>query len=133
MFVCWAESGMIVEVKGLLVELGKQPAVRRGFGETANGDMDEQVIVFGDNGPQSGIEHPVGVGREGEAVARIVVAAFGVLMNVGRLDYGAALGVEPVTGEGTGEVVATENVGLEPGVTAFFLPGFECGRIGLQC
>lgn len=54
-------------------------------------------------GPQPGVEHPVGVGGEGEAVAGIVVAAFGVLVDVGGLDDGGGFRVEAVAGEGTGE------------------------------
>jgi len=43
-------------------------------------DADEDVITFWESGPQPLVEHPVGVGGVGEAIAGIVVAADGVLV-----------------------------------------------------
>jgi hypothetical protein len=50
-------------------------------------------------GPEPLIEHPVGVGGYGEAIAEIVVAGDCVLMNVGGLDNGSGFRVESVAGE----------------------------------
>lgn len=94
--------------------------------------MDQEVVAFWNDGPQSGVEHPVGVGREGEAVAGIVVAADGVLMDVGGLDDRAGFRVEAIAGEGAGEIVAAEHIALEAAVAAFFLTGFECCGISPQ-
>lgn len=82
----WAETGVVVEVERLVGAGCEQVSVRRAFGEAANGDVYQQVIAFGDDRPQPGVEHPVGVWRQSEAVAGIVVAAFGVLVDVGGLN-----------------------------------------------
>ena len=41
-------------------------------------------------------------------------------------------GVEPVAGEGAGEIVAAKDVALEAAVAAFFLGGFEGVGVGSQ-
>jgi hypothetical protein len=56
--------------------------MRGGFREAVFRDVDEEVITFGNDRPQPGVEHPMGVRGEGEAVAGIVVAADGVLVDV---------------------------------------------------
>jgi hypothetical protein len=94
------ESGVFMEVERLAVAGSEALAVGRGFGEEPRGDVDQEVVALGDGGPQPGVEHPVGVGGEGEAVAGIVVAAHGVLVDVGGLDDGACGGLEAVAGEG---------------------------------
>jgi hypothetical protein len=63
--------------------------------------------------------------RDGVEFVGVVVAADGVLVDVGGLDDGSGLCVEAVAGEGAGEVVAAEDVTLESRVAAFFLSGFE--------
>lgn len=65
----------------------------------------------------------MGVGSEGEAVAGIVVAAFGVLVDVGGLDDVACSGLEAVAGEGAGVSIAGADFGLESVVAAFFAAG----------
>jgi hypothetical protein len=52
-------------------------------------------------------------GGEGDAVAGIFVAAFGVLVDVGGLDDGAVGRFEAVAGEGAGELIATGDIDLE--------------------
>lgn len=88
------QAGKFVELEWLLVKLRKHAPVRRRLGEASDGDVNTQFIALRNHRPQSGVEHPVGVGGEGETVAGIVVAAFGVLMDVGGLDdVIAALGM----------------------------------------
>ena len=99
--------------------------MRRRFGKFPQGDMDQQVITFGDHCPQSRVEHPMGIGAKGEAVLRIVVAAFGVLMDVGGLHDVACCGLEAVTSESAGVFVAGADFCFESIVAAFFLTGFE--------
>jgi len=48
--------------------------------------LDEEVVAFRGGGPKPGIEYPMGIRRESESVAMIVVAAFSVLVDVGGLD-----------------------------------------------
>ena len=66
--------------------------------------MDEKVIARGNGGPEAGVEHPVGVGGEGDplsphgygatrTVMGIVVAADGVLVDMRGLDDGRSFGV----------------------------------------
>ena len=75
------EAAVLVEVKRLAVAGGEALAMRGGFGETADGDVDQEAIALGDGGPEPLIEHPVGIRGEGEAVAGIVVAGDGVLVD----------------------------------------------------
>lgn len=97
---------MSVESEWLSVKLRQQARVGGGFFKAAGGDVDEQVVAFGDDGPEAGVEHPVGRVKgcahamgEGEAVAGIVVAAFGVLVDVGGLDDVAVGRFEAVAGD----------------------------------
>ena len=92
--------------------------------------MNKEIVPLGNRGPEPIIEHPVGVGREGEAVVGIVVAGNSVLVDVGGLDDGGGFRVEPVAGKGAGEVVAAEHVALEAAVASLFLSGFEL--VGVQ-
>ena len=86
------------------------------------------MIVLRHGTPEASIEHPVSVRAESEAVAGIVVAADGVLVDVRGLDDGGGFGIEPITGEGAGEVIAAKDVGFKAAVAAFFLAGFGfCG------
>ena len=87
--------------------------------------MDQQIIAFADHCPQSCVEHPVGIGAKGEAVLRIVVAAFGVLMDVGGLHDVACCCLEAITSEGAGVFVAGADFGFEAVVAAYFLAGLE--------
>ena len=87
--------------------------------------MDQQVIALGNRRPESRIEHPVGVGGEREAIARIIVAADGVLVDVGGLDDVAGGGLEAVASKSAGVLVAGIDFGFEAAVPAFFLSGFE--------
>jgi len=50
------------------------------------GELDQEVVAFEHYGPQSGIKHPMSVRRESESVAMIVVAGFGVFVDVCGLD-----------------------------------------------
>jgi len=52
------------------------------------GELDQEVVAFEHYGPQSGIKHPMSVRLESESVARIVVTADGVLVDVRGLDDG---------------------------------------------
>lgn len=81
-----AETGVVVEVERLVGAGCEQVSVRRAFREAANGDMDKEIFASRDGCPQALVEHPVGVWRQSEAVAGIVVAAFGVLVDVGGLN-----------------------------------------------
>ena len=87
--------------------------------------MDEELVALGDSGPEAGVEHPVGVWGEGEAVARVVVAAFCMLMDMGGLDYVTVGRLQFVAGEGTCELIAAGYIDSEPAVAAFLLAGFE--------
>ena len=100
-----AQVGVLMEMKGLPVELGKQTFVGRRFREAAIGDFDDKIITIGDGGPQAFIEHPVGVWREGEAIAGIVIATLGMLMDVAGLDDVADGALQAVAGEGAGVLV----------------------------
>ena len=116
---------MGVEVEGRLMEGKEALALGGGFLELADGDLDEDVVAFGLGSPEAFVEHPVRVGTEGEAVAGVVVAALGVLVDVTGLDKGGVIGFQAIAGQGAGEVVAEDDVGLEAGVAAFLLAGFE--------
>ncbi len=120
-----AEFALGVEVQGLALARGEASAAGSTVGEFADGDFDEEVVSFWYGGPEALVEHPVGVGGEGEAVSGVVVAAEGVLVDVAGLHDGAIVGFQSVTREGAGVVVAADDVGLETGVAAFFLRGFE--------
>lgn len=50
------------------------------------------MIAFRDGGPEALVEHPVGIGGEGEAVVEVVVAAFRMLVDVTGLHDGAVVG-----------------------------------------
>ena len=76
------DSRMIMEMQRLAIESGERVAMRRAFREASDGDFDQEVIALGDCRPQAGVEHPVGVGGQGEAVAGGVVAGVGVLVDV---------------------------------------------------
>ena len=81
--------------------------------------MDDEAVSHRKRRPESGVEHPVRVGCERKAVARIVVCAHGMLVNVGHLDDVAFRCVKPVAREGAGELVAGADLVLEPAVEAF--------------
>jgi hypothetical protein len=88
------------------------------------------VVAFRDGGPEALVEEPMRIGGEGEAVAGIVVATLGMFVDVAGLHEGAVVGFEAVAGEGTGVVVAADDVGLKAGVAAFALllaEGFGIG------
>ena len=65
----------------------------------------------------------MGIGAEGEAIPGVVVATFGVLVDVGGLDHVACRGLETVAGEGAGVFVAGTDFGFEAVVPALFLAG----------
>jgi len=50
--------------------------------------LDKKIIAFRHGTPEASIEHPVSARAESEAVAGIVVAADGVLVDVRGLDDG---------------------------------------------
>ena len=120
-----AEFALEVEVQGLALALGEGSAAGGAVGEFSEGDFDEEVVAFGQGGPEALVEHPVGIRGEGEAVSGVVVAAEGVLVDVAGLHEGAIVGFQSVAREGAGVVVAADDVGLEAGVAAFFLRGSE--------
>jgi len=63
---------------------------------------DEDAVVIRE-GPEALVEGPVGVAAEGQAVAGIVVAAVGKLVDVGGLDDAAGVeGRQAVAGRGAG-------------------------------
>ena len=98
-----AEGDAVEEVEFFAVAAFEPPCIWAPFGENFVCDED---AVAGVDGPKAFVEHPVSVARESEAVVGVVVAAFGELMDVGRLDDRAATpGVDSVTGERTGEAV----------------------------
>lgn len=88
------------------------------------------MVALGQRGPEALVKHPVGIWSQGETVAGFVVSRDGVLVDVSSLDNRGCLGIEAVAGERAGEVVAGEDVAFEPGVTAFFLAGFEFNGVG---
>ena len=120
-----AEIALGVEVQGFALARGEASAAGGTVGEFSDGDFDEEVVAFGHGSPEALVEHPMGIWGEGEAVFGVVVAAEGVLVDVAGLHEGAIVGFQSVTREGAGVVVAADNVGLETGVAAFFLRGFE--------
>ena len=72
--------------------------------------MDEEVVSHGKRRPESGVEHPVRVGCERKTVARIIVCAHEMLVNVGCLDDMAFRCVKPVARErelGVGSQILT--------------------------
>lgn len=95
------------------------------MGDPENGGL----VAFGLGGPEAFVEHPVRVRTEGEAVAGVVVAALGVLVDVTGLDKCGVVGFQAIAGQGAGEVVAEDDVGLEAGVAAFLLAGFELSGV----
>jgi len=72
---------MIMKMQRSSMEGARQSPMRRGFRESVLCDADEEVITFWHSGPKRLVEHPVGIRGEGEAVAGIVVAADGVLVD----------------------------------------------------
>lgn len=103
--------------------------MRDRFGEPLFCDMDEEVIALWNSGPKSLIKHPVGVGRQGKAVARVVISRDRMLMDMGGLDDGGGFGVESVTGQGTSEVVAAEDITFEATVSSLLLTGLVFYRL----
>lgn len=61
--------------------------------------MNQEIVAIRDHRPETGLEHPVGIGRERGAVTRIVVAGLGMLMDVRGLYHIAIGGVEAIAGE----------------------------------
>jgi len=93
--------------------------------EAADGDLDEKVITFRHSGPEALVEDPVGIGGEGEAVVEVVVAAFGMFVDVAGLHDRAVIGFQSIACESTGVVVAADHVRFEAGIAAFALLGLE--------
>ena len=109
-----AEGDAVEEVKYFAVAAFQPACIGTPFGEDFTGDKDS---VAGVDGPESLVEHPVGVAREGEAVVRIVVAAFGELMDVHGFDNRAAAAcVDSVSGERAGEAVLRHHSDTESGI-----------------
>ena len=120
-----AEFALGVEVQGLAFARGEASAAGGAVGEFSEGDFDEEVVAFRHGGPEALVEHPVGIGGEGEAVAEIVIAALSVLVNVGGLHDVASGRLETVARESAGVFVARTHFDFEAVVAAFFLTGFE--------
>ena len=57
-----AEPGVVVEMEWFVGAGREQGSVRRAFGEPSMGEHDQEVVALGDGGPESLVEHPVGVG-----------------------------------------------------------------------
>lgn len=103
MLCSWAHGNSVEEMEFFAVAAFEPAGVGAPFGENFSRDEDAVARV---DGPESFVEHPVGVAREGEAVVRIVVAALGKLMDVrGFDDRAAALCVHSVTSKCAGESV----------------------------
>ena len=80
------EAGILVEVQWVFVEGRKEAAVGGGFFEPVDPNVDDEVVSCRKHRPESGVEHPVRVGCERKTVARIIVCAHGMLVDVGGLD-----------------------------------------------
>ena len=95
-----------------------QPETMRGpLGEgPVRGHNDLSVFV---HGPQSGIEHPMRIGGQGEAIPRIVVLAFCPLMDMGGFDKVSAIGRESVPRQRAGEAVSRQDLHLETQTSPF--------------
>ena len=117
-----AERNAVEEVEFFAVAAFQPAGVGAPFGEDFTGDED---AVAGVDGPESFVEHPVGVAREGEAVVRMVVAALGKLMDMrGFDDRAAAAGVDSVAGQRASEAVLRHHSDTKAGVASF---GFVFG------
>ena len=82
------------------------------LGEVPFGDQDGVVIP---ERPEAVVEEPVGVLGKGDAVVQGVVAAAGELVDVGRVDDGAAgEGDQAVAGQGAGVVVGGDDTDAKP-------------------
>ena len=122
--LCGGAEGDAIEKVDFFAVAAFEPAgVGAPFGENFSRDEDAVARV---DGPESFVEHPVSVAREGEAIVRIVVAALGKLMDVRGFDDRAASScVRSVTGERAGEAVLRHYGDAETGVASF---GFVFGR-----
>lgn len=90
------------------------------------------MITFTDSSPEALVEHPVSIGCEGEAVVEVVVAAFGMFVNVAGLHDGAVIRFQSIACECTGVVVAADHIRFEAGIAAFALLGLEFFGILLE-
>lgn len=83
-----------------VVQLGKQQCSFTGFGKMTIGGQYRIVII---DGSEAVVEEPVGVFGEGDAVGRIIVAAFGKLVDVAGVDDGAGgKGNQSIAGQDEG-------------------------------
>lgn len=105
--------------------LHKASVERGAFFEAPDGDLDEEVITFRYSGPKALVEHPMSIGGEGEAVVEVVVAAFGMFVDVAGLHDGAVISFQSIACECTGVVVAADDIRFEAGIAAFALLGLE--------
>jgi hypothetical protein len=64
MFLSRPEPAVGVKVEGVARERRNKSPVWGRFFEPSDGDVNQQVVALGNDGPKSGVEHPVGVGRE---------------------------------------------------------------------
>jgi hypothetical protein len=94
------DSHVIMEMQRLAMESSERVSMRRGFRETAEAILMRKCTPFGiaDQSPASNIQWASGradPARSADStVAGIVVAADGVLVDVGGLDHGAGFRVD---------------------------------------
>ena len=69
------DASIVMKIQRLLVKLRQLPPIWRGFGESSDCDLNQNVISIWNRSPEPGIEHPVGVGREGKTIPEIVISA----------------------------------------------------------
>ncbi len=113
-----AEGGLGREEERVVVEVGEfevGSAGEDGFGDVGLGHADAEVVI---DGPETGVEKPMGCRGKSQAVVRAVRASLGVGMDVRGLQrhIGRLGSDEAVTGQGAGEMVARDDRDLETGV-----------------
>ncbi len=106
-----------MDAGSLVVEQALGPRVKAFLIEAAPGHDDPVVVV---QRPQAVVEQPVGVLAQGQAVARVVVARGGKLMDMGRVDDAlAGDGGQPISRQRARERVVGQHRDPEPRIAAF--------------
>lgn len=105
--------------QSLTLHLRERLLIRAGFGERLFSDHNSILVV---DRPQSGVELPMRVLAQRDAVARIVVARVGELMNVGSIDDCTSRdGGDSVAGQRAGVIVGRDDIESKPrGATSDF-------------
>ena len=111
-----------VELQMTASEASKSKGFGAVFSEGASVDDDAQVLV---GRPQAGVEHPVRILREGEAVRRVVIPGRGSSLNVRSIDDGSTVsGEAAVAGKCASIAVSRGDKDGESDASAFALRGF---------